>query len=128
MLFLTADAQLVHRLSREAVIYVGSKSFFRSFEEKLTRKVTLKRLSFIAQSKIDFLLPFTGCRKVLREMFALGLSRHISSSMLLTWYDWWHERCSLQRTNLFCCCCCCCCCCYFLSLVLFTWIKSKKLC
>ena len=28
----------------------------------------LKRLSFINQFKIEFLLPFTGCRKVLRKM------------------------------------------------------------
>ena len=28
----------------------------------------MKRLSFITQFKIDFLLPFTGCRKVLGKM------------------------------------------------------------
>ena len=37
----------------------------------------MKGLSFIAQFKIDFLLPFTGCRKVLRKMSALGVSRQI---------------------------------------------------
>ena len=37
----------------------------------------MKRLGFIAQFKIDFLLPFTGCRKVLRKMSALGVSRQI---------------------------------------------------
>ena len=28
----------------------------------------MKRLSFITQFKIEFLLPFTGCRKVLGKM------------------------------------------------------------
>ena len=28
----------------------------------------MKRLSFITQFKIEFLLPFNGCRKVLRKM------------------------------------------------------------
>ena len=28
----------------------------------------MKRLSLITQFKIEFLLPFTGCRKVLRKM------------------------------------------------------------
>ena len=28
----------------------------------------MKRLSFITQFKIGFLLPFTGCRKVLEKM------------------------------------------------------------
>ena len=60
-----------------------------------------KRLSFIAQFRIDFLLPFTGCRKVLRKMSALGVSRQISFLMLLTWYDWWHIRDALCK-ELFC--------------------------
>ena len=83
-LFLTAETQLVHRLSGAAAIYLGSKSFFRCFEEKLTKRVKLKRLSFTAQFKIDFLLPFTGCKKVLRKMSALSVSRQISFPMLLT--------------------------------------------
>ena len=37
----------------------------------------MKRMSLIAQFKIDFLLPFIGCRKVLRKMSALGVSRHV---------------------------------------------------
>ena len=41
-LFLTAEAQHIHRLSGAAAIYLGSKSFSRSFEEKLTRRVKLK--------------------------------------------------------------------------------------
>ena len=73
-LFLTAEAQLVHCLSAVATVYLGSKSFFWSFEEKLTMRVKLKRLSFIAQFKIDFLLPFTGCKKVLRKMSAQSVS------------------------------------------------------
>ena len=28
----------------------------------------MKRLSFITQFRIEFLLPFTGCRKVLQKM------------------------------------------------------------
>ena len=71
-------------MSGAAAVYLGSKSFFRSFEEKLTKRVKLKRLSFIAQFKIDFLLPFTGYRKVHRKMSALGVSRQISFPMLLT--------------------------------------------
>ena len=42
-----------------------------SFEEKLTRRVKeieWKRLSFITPFKIEFLLPLTGCRKVLGKM------------------------------------------------------------
>ena len=31
-------------------------------------KKHLERLSFITQFKIEFLLPFTGCRKVLGKM------------------------------------------------------------
>ena len=38
------------------------------FEEKLTRRAKPKRLSFITQFKIEFLLPFTSCRKVLGKM------------------------------------------------------------
>ena len=64
-------------MSGAAAIYLGSKSFFRSFEENLTRRVKLKRSSFIAQFKIDFLLLFTSCRKVLRKMSSLGVSRQI---------------------------------------------------
>ena len=37
----------------------------------------MKRLSFIAQFKIDFLLAFTGCRKVLRKKSCLVVSRQI---------------------------------------------------
>ena len=39
-----------------------------SFEEKLTRRVKWKILSFITQFKIEFLLPFTGFRKELGKM------------------------------------------------------------
>ena len=83
-LFLTAEAQRLHGLSGAAAIYLGSKSFFRSFEEKLTGRVKLKRLSFIAQFNIDFLLAFTGCRNVLRKKFALDVSRQIIVSQCLS--------------------------------------------
>ena len=39
-----------------------------SFEEKLTKRV--KEMSFITQFKIEFLLPFTGCRNVFGKMHA----------------------------------------------------------
>ena len=32
------------------------------------KKKNMKRLSFITQFKIEFLLPFNGCRKVLGKM------------------------------------------------------------
>ena len=34
----------------------------------------MKRLRFITQFKIEFLLPFTGCRKVLGKMPVLRLT------------------------------------------------------
>ena len=58
----------MYRLSGEAGSFLGFKSFIESFEEKLTRRVKWKRLSFITQFKIEFLLPYTGCRKVLTKM------------------------------------------------------------
>ena len=76
-LFLTVEAKLLHRLSGTVAICLGSKSFFRSSEEKLTRRVKLIRLSFVAQLKIEVLLSLTDCRKVLRKMSALGVRRQI---------------------------------------------------
>ena len=73
-LFLTAEAQFVHPLSGEAAIYLGSKSQESHVEE----------IEFHNSIKIDFLLPFTGCRKVLRKMSALGVSRQISFPIFLT--------------------------------------------
>ena len=35
---------------------------------KIKKKKNMKRLSFITQFKTEFLLPFTGCRKVLGKM------------------------------------------------------------
>ena len=35
----------------------------------------MKRLSFITQFKIEFLLPFTDCRKVLGKMFAIVVKK-----------------------------------------------------
>ena len=37
----------------------------------LKKKTHIKKLSFITQFKIEFLLPFTGCGKVLGKMPAL---------------------------------------------------------
>ena len=39
-----------------------------SFEEKLIRRVKWKILGFITQFKVEFLLLFTGCRKVVGKM------------------------------------------------------------
>ena len=54
------------------IVCLEQQQFFleliESFEEKLTRRIELKRLSFITQFKIEFLLPFTGCRWVLQKM------------------------------------------------------------
>ena len=36
--------------------------------QKINQKQNMKRLSFITQFKIEFLLPFTGYRKVLGKM------------------------------------------------------------
>ena len=36
--------------------------------QKQKRKKNIKKSSFITQLKIEFLLPFTGCRKVLEKM------------------------------------------------------------
>ena len=57
-IFLTAEAWLAHCLSAAAVIFLELWSFM----------VSSMRLSFITQFKIEFLLPFTGCRKVLGKM------------------------------------------------------------
>ena len=36
--------------------------------QKQKREKNMKRLSFITQFKIEFLLPFAGCRKMLGKM------------------------------------------------------------
>ena len=36
--------------------------------ENKRRKTNMKRVSFITQFKIEFLLPFTGCRNVLGKI------------------------------------------------------------
>ena len=40
----------------------------RLLQKQKRKKKHLKGLSFITQFKIEFLLPFTSCRKVLRKM------------------------------------------------------------
>ena len=40
----------------------------RVFQKQKRKKKHMKRLSFITQFKIEFLLPFNGCRKVLGKM------------------------------------------------------------
>ena len=46
-----------------------------SFEEKLTRRVKWKVLGFITQFKIEFLLPFTGCRKVVGKITVIKVKK-----------------------------------------------------
>ena len=65
-----------------AAIFLGITSFIGSFEEKLTRRVKQKRLSFITQFKIEFLLPFTSCRKVLRKISACRVCLQIAQSYM----------------------------------------------
>ena len=38
-----------------------------------SKKIHMKRYSFITQFKIEFLLPFTGCKKVLGKMPVGGI-------------------------------------------------------
>ena len=44
------------------------ESLSRVFQKKKKKKIHMKRLSFITQSKIEFLLLFSGCKKVLGKM------------------------------------------------------------
>ena len=48
--------------------YLNLKVRCGCFKTKKEKKKHMKRLSFIAQSKIEFLLLFIGCRKVLENM------------------------------------------------------------
>ena len=49
------------------------------------KKKHMKRLSFIAQSKIEFLLLFIGCRKVLEKM-----------PVLIPVFSWFKDHCYLS--------------------------------
>ena len=46
----------------------NGKSFKVVSKTKTNKKKHLKKLSFITQLRIEFLLPFTSCRKVLGKM------------------------------------------------------------
>ena len=48
------------------------------------KKKRMTRLTFLTQFKIEFLLPFTGCRKVLRKMpvNVLDISKHYNSKYM----------------------------------------------
>ena len=48
---------------------------------KQERKKHMKRLSFITKFKIQFLLLFNGCRKVLGKMPAQNKQNHIQFNM-----------------------------------------------
>ena len=41
---------------------------FKGVSKTKNKKQHIKRLSFITQFKIEFLLPFVGCRRVLVKM------------------------------------------------------------
>ena len=49
----------------------------RNFQKR--KKQNMKRLSFITQFKIEFLLPFTSCRKVLGKMPDMWHMKSVSS-------------------------------------------------
>ena len=44
----------------------------------------MKKLSFITQFKIEFLLPFTGCRKVLGKKAAINITTKFSANLNLS--------------------------------------------
>ena len=54
---------------KERVTKIGEQNgtFFKGLK-KTWRFKKNKRLSFISRFKIEFLLPFTGCRKVFEKM------------------------------------------------------------
>ena len=54
--------QTVRRIAEQ-----NGKSF-KGVSKTKKKKKHMKRLSFITQFKIEFLLPFTGCRKVLGKI------------------------------------------------------------
>ena len=45
-----------------------NKKYLRGVSKTKKKKKHMKKLIFITQSKIEFLLPFIGCRKVLGKM------------------------------------------------------------
>ena len=59
--FVPVSRYLIQRAKR---ISEWSEEFFKGF----TKNIYMKRLSFIIQFKIEFLLPITGCRKLLGKM------------------------------------------------------------
>ena len=61
--FMRVCKHLNQRLRRIGEIENLSRVF-----KKTNKKKNIKRLSFITQFKIEFLLPFTSCRKVLGKM------------------------------------------------------------
>ena len=54
----------------QRVRIVGEKNgkFFKGVSKTIKKKKHMQRLSFITQFMTDFLLPFTGCRKVFGKM------------------------------------------------------------
>ena len=66
-------------------------------KQKKKRKKQMKRLIFITQFKIEFLLPFTGCRKVLGKMPA-----HLFSITVLLEHPFTGQE--IRRTLVSCAC------------------------
>ena len=51
-----------------------------------------KRLSSITQFKIEFLLPFTGCGKVLGRMTDIYIARYRQDIKTMHWYQIFNKR------------------------------------
>ena len=61
---------LVCKYLNQRVRRIGEQNgkSFKGVSKTKKKKQHIKRLSFITQFKIEFLLPFTSCRKVLGKM------------------------------------------------------------
>ena len=61
-----------------------------NFQVKLTRGVKWKRLSFLTQFKIEFLLSFTGRRKVLGKMpvvISINVTRELQTDTKVFYFQ-----------------------------------------
>ena len=59
----------------------------------------MKKLSFITQFKIEFLLPFTGCRKMLGKMPAYCYMPNCKEGSLIAGMRWWIWSESLKKRD-----------------------------
>ena len=68
----------------QRVTWIGELKIFKGcFKNKQTKK-HMKKLNFITQFKIEFLLPFTGFTKVLGKMPAVGFSMFLYALIFVT--------------------------------------------